>query len=540
MPESSGNKEDYQVRLDIPKDRKNGDLTSNIAMRLTRQLKMNPMAIGQKIQESLEKHLQAEHAARFVEKIDIVKPGFINFYYSREYLFTTLRDVIDEGDNYGKGNIGRGRRVEIEFVSANPTGPLTVAHGRQAAIGDALARILTFSGYNVDEEYFINDDGRQINILGESILHHYLRFYDIDIPFPEDGYKGAYIEEIAKKIKDTHGDNLAGDYASNKDYFSSFGVTYILDLIKNDLNRFGVHFDSWYSQRTLTVEKIKGVLEGLRDKGFVYDKDGATWFKATAFGDEKDRVVIKSDGSFTYFAPDIAYHLDKYRRGFDKLINIWGPDHHGYIPRLKAAVQALGYTEDSVSILLVQLATLYRDGKVLSMSTRKGEFITLKEVMDEVGSDVTKFFFLMRKLDSHLDFDLELAKHQSADNPVFYIQYAHARIWSIMEFSSKIRKDLDAVDLDPELLKEREEVELLRLISQFPAYVEDSAVNLEPYYVIVFLNSLATAFHGFYTKHKVVTDDIRLSKARLFLVDCIRICLVNGLKLLGVSFPRKM
>ncbi|MCK4463276.1 MAG: arginine--tRNA ligase, partial [Candidatus Omnitrophica bacterium] len=325
-----------------------------------------------------------------------------------------------------------------------------------------------------------------------------------------------------------------------KKFFSGYGINYILDKIKKDLKDFGVYFDTWYNQSSLTKSRVDSVIEVLRKRNYIYQKDGATWFKSRIFGDEKDRVVVKSDGTFTYLAPDIAYHLNKYKKGFEHLIDIWGPDHHGYVPRLKAAIKALGYSEDSISTLLVQLATLYRDGEILSMSTRKGEFITLREIMTEVGKDVAKFFFLMRKLDSHLDFDLEVAKKESQDNPVYYIQYAHARIWSIKDFEKKAKSGIRSVKTNLNLLRETEELELSRLLYQFPRCVRNSAKNLEPYYIIMYLNSLAKVFHNFYTKHRVIGDDLALSKARLFLIDCVRICLANGLNLLGVSLPKRM
>jgi len=492
--------------------------------------------LGDIMRGALKRHALQSHIAR----IDVVKPGFINLWFSNKYLFHTLRQIKKEGEQYGSSTKGRREKVQIEFVSANPTGPLTVAHGRQAAVGDALARILTFYGYKVTKEYFLNDEGNQINTLGESILYHYLSSYGQTIDFPEDGYRGEYIKNIALEIKEHHHEKFLKNYSDHKKFFSDYGVKYILNMIQADLKNFGVHFDTWFSQKTLTREVVKAVLDDLRKRDYIYDKDGAVWFKSTTTGDEKDRVVVKSDGSYTYFAPDIAYHRIKFKKGFKKVINIWGPDHHGYVPRIKAAVKALGYEEDSIAVLLVQLATLYRDGKALSMSTRKGEFITLKEVVDEVGKDVAKFFFLMRKLDSHLDFDLEVAKLQSTDNPVYYIQYAHARIWSILSYSGKIKRNLAIKRLKLDLLKEKEELALSRILSQFPTYVSDGAKNLEPYYIILYLNNLATLFHNFYTKHRVVTENLDLSKARLFLVDCIRICLANGLKLLGVSLPKKM
>jgi len=528
------------VKLEIPKERTHGDISTNIALRLTSQLKMNPVNIADSLVLKMKERLPGSGLEVVIDRVEVVKPGFINFWYTRSYLAETLDRIQKEGPSYGFSASASMGKVIIEFVSANPTGPLTVAHGRQAAIGDALGNILKAYGYAVTKEYFINDEGRQINVLGESIRYHYLSEFGIAAQFPEDGYRGGYIKDIALEIKTKFGDKYTKAGQDDRAFFSAYGTEAILGIIKKDLKEFGVHFDSWFSQRVLTNELILDVLDGLRKKGHVFDQEGAVWFRSTAFGDDKDRVVTKSDGSFTYFAPDIAYHLDKYRRAFDKVVNIWGPDHHGYIPRLTAAIEALGFDKRSLSVLIVQLATLYRNGEVVRMSTRAGEFITLKEVMDEVGKDVTRFFFLMRKLDSHLDFDIEVAKKQSTDNPVYYIQYAHARIWSIKEFGQKLEKDLAGMALDVSRLKEKEEVDLIRLLAQFPAYIRDSAVTLEPYYMILYLNELAALFHNFYTKHKVVTDDLALSKARLYLVDCIRICLANGLSLLGVSLPKKM
>ncbi|MFH1791543.1 MAG: arginine--tRNA ligase [Candidatus Omnitrophota bacterium] len=531
---------DIPVRMDVPKDRAHGDLTTNAALRLSKIVKMNPVVCGEKLREFILEKLTEDGIIGLVAGIDVVKPGFLNFRLSDKFLHMALSEALKNGTEYGR-SAGRSRqKALIEFVSANPTGPLTVAHGRQAAVGDALARIMRFCGYDVTEEYFINDEGRQIELLGRSIAYHYLEAFGRRIDFPEDGYRGHYIGEIAGRIREKDGDTHVAAYPGNLAFFSDYGVKYLMALIKKDLDDFAVRFDSWFSQRNLTPDHIRQVLRGLEGQGYVYRQDGAEWLKSTTFGDEKDRVVVKSDGNFTYLAPDILYHKEKYERGYDRLINLWGPDHHGYIPRIKAAVRALGHDPDTLSVLIVQLATLYRGGKAMSMSTRKGEFLTLREVMDDVGRDVAKFIFLMRKLDSHLDFDIDIAKRQSTDNPVYYIQYAHARIWSIMEYGEKMKASRASGAADPGLLRTGEEIDLMRLVSQFPSAVLGSAVNLEPYYVIVYLNDLATVFHNFYTKHRVVTDDPELTGARLMLVDCVRICLANGLELLGVSLPKKM
>ncbi|NQT22169.1 MAG: arginine--tRNA ligase [Candidatus Omnitrophica bacterium] len=532
--------EDLGIQLEIPKDMAHGDLTTNAAMRMANFFGLSPMVLSEKIVSLIQEDLKKSNLESSVSEIEVKKPGFMNFFLSEQVLFDNLKIIKEENDCYGASNLGAGQRIQIEFVSANPTGPLTVAHGRQAAVGDALGKILEFSGHKVSREYFLNDEGRQIDALGESILFHYLAINEVNIPFPEDGYRGAYITEIAEEINKKYKDKFVEGYHKHRKFFSDYGVNVIVGGIKKDLADFNVCFDVWFPQSSLTKKRVSDVLDSLRKKGFVYDKDGAVWFNSMKLGDDKDRVVVKSDGSFTYLAPDIAYHLNKYKRGFKRLVDIWGPDHHGYVPRIKAAIKALGYDEKSLSVLLVQLATLYRDGKALSMSTRKGEFITLKEVIKEVGSDVARFFFLMRKLDSHLDFDLELAKRQSRDNPVFYIQYAHARIWSIKDFEYKQAKGSIPHRLDVSLIKEKEEKNLLRLLFQFPSCTSGCARNLEPYILIAYLNNLARAFHDFYTKHRVVSDDTALSGARLYLIDCVRICIGNGLNLLGVSLPKKM
>ncbi|MDD4201931.1 MAG: arginine--tRNA ligase [Candidatus Omnitrophica bacterium] len=523
------------IIVGAPRDPAHGDLSSSIALQLTKILKKNPVQIAETLKTDIIELLDKKIPG-LIESVNVVNPGFINFILSKEYAYEVLKTVEKEGGSFGSSKNKDHHNIQIEFVSANPTGPLTVAHGRQAAVGDALANILKFMGNNVTKEFYINDEGRQINVLGDSILYHYLAAFGKNGVFPEDGYQGEYIKGIALRIKDEYNDKFVKDPQSSRDFFRKYGADFLLNIIKEDLKQFKVDFDSWFSQKNITKSDIDKVLSLLKEKGYIYQQDGALWFKSTDFNDEKDRVVVKSDGQFTYFAPDIAYHKNKYERGFDKLINIWGPDHHGYIPRITAAAQALGHDHDAIKVLIVQLATIYKNGQELSMSTRKGEFISLKEVMDEVGEDVTKFCFLMRNLDTHLDFDLDKAKEQSADNPVYYIQYAHARIWSIHEKAGAI--DLSKADLS--LLKEEEEIAIAKTIGVFPKTVRSSAEKLEPFFVISYLNELASKFHNFYGKYKVITDDNELLKARLFLIDCVKICLANGLKLLGVSLPKKM
>lgn len=528
--------EEIIPQLEIPKEKSNGDISTNIAMKASRFASMAPIKFAELILNKMNASISGTPLKSNIEKIEVKAPGFINLFLSKEYLYNVMLNVQREKNNYGRISICRSRKIQVEFVSANPTGPLTIAHGRQAAIGDSLSKILAFVGCNVKREYYVNDEGTQMNILGNSIRMRYRELLGVKEEFLLDGYKGTYVIDIAKDFRKKYGDKYLNE--TNIDRFREFGLKWILNDIKKDLKDFGVEFDIWYSQKSLRKSgKIKKALKIIDSKGYIFKQEGATWFRSTDFGDDKDRVLIKSDGSYTYLAPDIAYHLDKYRRGFKKVIDIWGPDHHGYIPRITAAVQALGYDKESLAVIIAQLATLYRAGKVVPMSTRAGEFITLREVMDEVGKDVGRFYFIMRKVSSHLDFDLEKAKEQSMENPVYYIQYAHARIWSILEFSKSANL---ASKYDSGALKEEEELDLLRMLRQFPLIISLSADALEPYIVLQYLQDLAKAFHSFYTKHRVICDDPVLSKARLVLVDCVRIILANGLDLLGVSLPKKM
>lgn len=523
--------------LEIPKENAHGDLSSNIALRITKIIGKDPMTAAAAVKERFEAAASSSGLAASIDHVEIKPPGFINFFISKEYLSRLLLEIKRTRDRFGSSSMGRGIKLQVEFVSANPTGPLTIAHARQAAIGDALANILEFVGYDVTREYYLNDEGTQMNILGNSVRVRYRNLCGVSEEFPADGYKGSYIADIARDFKKRYGKRYAAASADNG-IFREFGLRWLLRDIKDDLKAFDVRFDVWYSQKTLRKSgKIKKAVTLLKERGYIYESEGAVWFKSTAFGDDKDRVIFKSDGSPTYLAPDIAYHLDKYKRGFKRIIDIWGPDHHGYVPRMKAAIQALGYDLPSLTVLIVQLATLYRSGQVVSMSTRAGEFITLREVREEVGKDVARFCFLMRRISSHLDFDIDSVKKESQENPVYYIQYAHARIWSLLGYARKIRF---TAHFDSSLLKEAEEIELLRILRKFPLVVALAAQSSEPYMVLQYLQELASAFHSFYNKHRVVSDDKELTRARLVLVDCIRIVLANGLGLLGVSMPKKM
>ncbi len=516
--------------LDFPDDDRFGDLSTNIALRLAKPLKRAPRQVAELILDKLKDELAASGEPALFKEIKVEGAGFINFYLAESFFHSFLRELSKAGEKALRGSIGQGKSVLIEFVSANPTGPLSVAHARQAAVGDILARILDFCGYRVQREYYLNDKGNQINILGRSIELRLKELNGEKVVFPEDHYQGEYIKEIASGIKEKG--------LEIKD-FPEYGADYILAIIRDELKDFGVEFDSWFSQKKLEAGgQIEKILAELKDKGFVYEEGGAIWFKSTAFGDDKDRVVIKSDGSYTYLAPDIAYHQDKYRRGFNWMINLWGPDHHGYINRLKASVQAFGHDASSLSIVIVQLATIFRDGKPVQMSTRKGQYITLREVLDEVGRDAARFFFIMRKTDSHLDFDLEVAKKQTSENPVYYVQYAHARISGVLRQAKESGDGREAADFT--LLKEPEELRLAKKLWQFPYLLNACARTVDPYMLTVYLQELAETFHKFYDAHRVLGQEPALTSARLGLLSAVRTVISCGLGLAGVSSPEKM
>ena len=531
-----------EVILELPKDKKLADLSTNIAMQLCKAKKgIKPLDIAETVTVAIRERLKSEKLDNLFKGIEVKPPGFINFHFSNEYLHEVIKDIAKKKSDFGKSSIGKGKKVLLEFVSANPTGPLSVAHGRQAAVGDVIANILEFAGYKVTKEYYLNDEGNQIILLGKSIHARYCELLGEIEAFPENGYKGKYIYDIAKALIEKHEKALI-DISSLKilNTFCDFGVKYIMDIIKKELEDFGVEFDIYFSQRKLGKStEIDNALAELKKKNFLYEKDGALWFKSTDFGDDKDRVLKKSDGAYTYITPDIAYHKNKFQRGFDWIIDLWGPDHHGYIARLKAACKALGKDESAVSLLIIQLATLSRGGIPVKMSTREGEFITLREVMNEVGKDVARFFFLMRRKDSHLNFDLELAKSESMENPVYYIQYAHARICGILEHKKEKGLVLGKTE-DLSLLKAKEELDILRILREFPAIIEWSARSLEPQRLIEYLMELAAGFHIFYSKHRIINDDKALSSARLVLIESVKIVFSESLFLLGVSCPEKM
>lgn len=526
-----------KIILLIPKNNSHGDLSTNIAMQLSRKLESKPLDIANLIVSNLD--IQGT----IVDKVKIAGPGFINFWLNENWLYRVLDEIREQGENYGKVNLGKGKRVQVEFVSVNPTGPLHVGHGKCAAVGDALSGILKAAGYEVEKEYYINDQGKQIDILGQSVQVRYNNLLGEKKEFPADGYKGEYIVDIAKEVIDKFQDKYKGiDDKETQEFFKDFTLKKILSGIKKDLKDFGVEFDVWFSEKSLYEQNIlQEAIRLLQQRGFLYEKEGALWLKSTVFGDEKDRVVIRENNVPTYFASDIVYHQNKYQRGFDKVIDIWGADHHGYIQRMKAVTQALGYSEDFLDVLIVQFVTLIKDGKEVGMSTRGGEFVTLRDLMREVGKDVARYFFLMRSYDSHTEFDLDVAKSQSMENPVYYIQYAYARICSIIKKAEQEGIKIDKnKKVNHHLLDKEEEIELIKKLSSLKEVVRKSALTWKPHLLTTYLYDLASSFHKYYTVHRVITEDKELTKARLILIDCTRIVLFNTFKILGISAPESM
>lgn len=522
------------VNWEMPKDPSFGDLSNSIAFKLAALRKQPPMQIAEELAKSLYAFSQTQGWGTLIARVES-KSGYINAFFSPAALAQALEVVLTRRESFGIKPPQAGCSINIEFVSANPTGPLSVAHGRQAAVGDALVRLLRSQGQKVTAEYYLNDEGRQVEMLGRSLRARYAGLLGSSDPFPEDGYQGEYVTDHAKALREKHGDGLL---EKPLEWFMQAAMEEQMGRIKADLAQFGLTFDRWTSQRWLnTSGKIDQALETLRKQGALYKAEDAEWFASSKFGDDKDRVVRKRDGEMTYLAPDIAYHQWKFEQGYNQLLNLWGPDHHGYIPRMKAAVKALGLDANQFTVKIVQLVTLTRDGKEVPMSKRQGEFVTFREILDEVGVDATRFFYLCRTMESHLDFDLDLAKSQSQENPVYYIQYAHARICSIW---SKL--SATAVQEKPDLsrLIEPEEQHLIRVLFQYPIVLRLSANALEPQGVTVYLRKLAESFHVFYTKHRVITENGPLTAARLALILAAAQVLANGLSLLGISAPKKM
>jgi len=526
-----------EIVVEKPKEGKFGDFSTSLAMGLAKSERKKPYEIA----EILSRHLLCNEDN--IASVKIAGPGFLNLTMKPSFFLKRLLKVAEQADQYGSSNAGQGKKVLLEFVSANPTGPLHVGHGRGAAVGDMLGRLLDKAGYDVSTEYYINDVGNQINTLGRSTWSRYLELQDKGNAFPSDYYQGEYIKDIAKDIYAQHGNEfLDKEEEQVLPFFREYARNSVLNGIKEDLAKFGVIFDQWFSEKKLYDQQlVDAAVNWLRKEKHIYDKEGAVWLRSSALNDEKDRVLIKQSGEKTYFCSDIAYHKNKIDRGFEWIVDLWGADHHGYVPRMKSALQAMGYDENVFKVMLVQFVSLKRGGEKVSMSTRSGEFETLADVIKEVGIDATRFFFLMRSSDTHLDFDLELAKKESPENPVFYIQYAHARICSIFRTATEQGiKLLDSVDIDLSPLKNKEEFVMIKKILAFTETVEKSAELLEVHRIAFYLQDLVGTFHRYYSRNRIVSEDHALSFARLFLMNCLRVTIRNGLSIMGVSAPERM
>ena len=559
------------IQVTRTRDSSHGDFACNVALTLAKAAGKPPRDLAQMICDALPEDAE-------LDKTEIAGPGFINFFVSADTSNNVIKVILVQNEDFGLSSIGAGKKIQVEFVSANPTGPLHVGHGRGAAYGASVASLMRAAGFDVDCEYYVNDAGRQMNILATSIWLRYLQEHDIEFEFPSNGYKSdAYIFDIARQLKADHGaafvfkadtvmhdihpdepaedgdkelhiDGLierAQDLLGDAAYLTIFnaGLDSILADIRDDLEGFGVRFENWYSEKTLEQrDLINTAVEQLQAAGHIYEEKGALWFKSTDFGDEKDRVVIRDNGQSTYFASDIAYHMDKFQRGYERVINIWGADHHGYVPRVKAAIKALGEDENKLDVLLVQFAILYRGSERVPMSTRSGSFVTLRELREEVGNDAARFFYVMRKCEQHMDFDLDLAKSQSNDNPVYYIQYAHARVCSVFNQlkEKNLQHDIDAGNDNLAKLTESHETELITKLSAYPDIIEKSALNAEPHTLVHYLRDLANLFHTYYNAHYFIVEDETMRNARLNLILATQQVIHNGLTLLGVSAPESM
>lgn len=520
--------EKEKIVVEIPKKRENGDFSSNVAMQLTKILGDNPRNIANKITDVMANNKE-------IEKLDVAGPGFINIYLKDEYVFSGISKVIEENDNYGKSNFGKNKKINIEFVSANPTGILHLGTARGAAYGSNLANIMSYAGFDVTKEYYINDAGNQINNLGISVRERYKGLCGIKETMPEDGYYGSEIIDIAKDIKEKYEDKKLDETI---DFFKEIAVDYLLNIIKTDLSNFGVTFDVWTSEKKIRAKgRIEESLRILDEKGLVFEQDDAKWLKTTVYGDDKDRVLVKADGSLTYLVPDIAYHLDKFDRGFDYLIDVFGADHHSYVSRLKASIEALGYDKDKLEVRLLQMVRLLRDGNVVKMSKRTGGNITISELVDDVGKDVARYFFGTRSLDGQMDFDINLAVKKSSDNPFFYVGYAHARICSILNDAKE--KGI-SINTNIKNIIDADSKALLLKVYEFCDVIEVSANKKEPHLITNYVYELASMFHNYYGKHRILTDDETSSSEMLGLIKTVQITIKNALRLIGVNAPTKM
>src|SRR5258706_2313269 len=549
------------IVLERPKSLQHGDYASSLAMQLAKPMKRNPRELAQAVAAALP-------ASPYLDKAEVAGAGFVNLYLKPAAKQRVVQAVLENERAFGRVNLGHGRKVQVEFVSANPTGPLHVGHGRGAAYGASLSNLLETAGYEVAREYYVNDAGRQMDILALSVWMRYLEIKGITLTFPPNAYQGDYVRDMARQLAETQGTRyvhsaealsggvptieadpeahldglianakrlLGADYGNVHD----FALAEQLEDCRSDLLEFGVTFDAWFSEQSLfDAGLVERAVDNLEKGGHLYSKEGAKWFRSTQFGDEKDRVVQRKNGRYTYFASDIAYHLNKYERGFDRVINVWGADHHGHIARVKGALQALGLDPDRLTIALVQFAVLYRDGKKMSMSTPAGEFVTLRELRNEVGNDAARFFYVLRKSDQHLDFDLDLAKSQSNDNPVYYIQYAHARGCSVMEQWGGNPAELVNADLTP--LVEEQELQILQKLLDYPEQIEGAARELAPHLLAFYLKDISGAFHSYYNSTRLLVEDDRIKLARLALAASVRQVLRNGLDILGVGAPDRM
>ena len=522
-----------EVQLTVPPKKEFGDFASNFAMQSARALRCNPRVLAQYIVENLD--------CPYVKKAEIAGPGFINFYLNPDWVYDMLARIVEAGENYGNLPKASDEKIQLEYVSANPTGPLHVGHGRGAAVGSALANLLKAAGYDVEQEYYINDAGNQMNNLARSVNARYLELLGKEIEFPEDGYHGHDIIDTAQRIINKYGDRfLQMEEAERLEEFKTIAYQEKLAALKEDLERFNVRFDVWFSEKTLhEANKIKEACDRLLEKGYMYEQDGALWLKSTAFGDDKDRVVIRDNGVPTYFAADIAYHANKFGRGFDRVINLWGADHHGYIARMKAAMQCMGYQPEQLEILILQMVRLLRDGQEVKMSKRTGQSVTLNELIDEVGTDAARFFFVMRSIDSQLDFDLDLAKKKSNDNPVFYVQYAHARICSIMRQVAEAGIEVQGKG-DYKLLTEPVEVDLIKKLGEYPEMLATAAKERAVQQVAHYVYDLAGLFHSAYNQCRILGVNEDLQQARLTMVMAVGHVVRHALSILGVSAPEKM
>ena len=530
--------EGFMVRLERPRQAGHGDWATNIAMQLAKPFGMKPRELADKLIDKVP-------LGEIVEKAEVAGPGFINFTLASNWITEAIKSTIAQNVNYGRVNSGEGRRIQVEFVSANPTGPLHMGHGRGAAVGDITASILDFAGWDVEREYYINDAGLQMELLGKSAQSRYFEALGRgdEAPMPEDGYHGEYMTDIARSFVDKYGEEPAKKpLEETVEFFSVETGKIVTEMIRKDLEEFGVTFDVWFSEKSLYDNgQVEPAMEELKKRDYAYEEEGALWFRSTLFGDDKDRVLIRTNGVPTYFTSDVAYLKNKYDRNFEKLIYVWGADHHGYVPRLKSVNKAFGHPDDAVDVLLIQMVNLLRDGKPVQMSKRAGTIITLREIMDEVGVDATRFFFVMRRCDSTLDFDLELAKKATSENPVFYVQYAHARICSIYRELEERGVTLPGIEeFDVSLITDQSEINLAKAISRLPEEVAKSADEFAPHRIAYYATELAEAFHSFYNSQRILGVDEPVMKTRILLMEAAKITLKNVLGLLGVSAPEKM